>query len=438
MQPEQPDAEPHPDALPEAEVRATLNRWSAAAFLRLPQLGDRVRISQILPCFSYSLHLLTQYERRSLSNEETPYRGAPVDSGVPPDPWSVPVRRPTQFEDRTERLPLPHSERVERCGECDGDGEVTCGWCHGSGTVTCSSCSGRGYTEHTEYFTETDGNGNTSNRTETRRDSCGCGNGQVSCARCGHSGRVRCDRCEGEGRLLTFQLLTVEFEKVLDEDVQDTTPVPDPLIGKAHGEMLVDLHLSDRIGAAPPVRPEVDVKALRLLTSACGRDGLILAQRLQIERVGVQEVRYQCLNPKARRLWIFGTEREVHAPGAPIPWDRALVAATPAVVLAGFLAIAAEQTVFRPQPPSEPAAVTAPARPAASDDLQQLRHAVRAAPGDAAAHHALAWAYLRRRDYRHAVYHLKEVQSLAPGTDLAREDHAALTRAQKRLATESR
>jgi hypothetical protein len=71
-------------------------------------------------------------------------------------------------------------------GTRTGSQSRQCGACAGTGRQTCSSCGGRGYHSY--------------NRTRTRWDNsveyyqenipCSCSGGQVSCYRCGGSGRI--------------------------------------------------------------------------------------------------------------------------------------------------------------------------------------------------------------------------------------------------------
>src|SRR5262249_8011496 len=101
------------------KVRQILNRWAGESWFRLPAFGDKARIDEIAARCSYPVKLWTEYEDRWVSKATKPFAGGSVDDlGRPPDLWDLPVRRPTDFEDRTETLQVPHTERVQTCSAC--------------------------------------------------------------------------------------------------------------------------------------------------------------------------------------------------------------------------------------------------------------------------------------------------------------------------------
>ena len=121
-------------------------------FFKVRKLGDRLQIDAIQTESSYAVRLSSQYEDRSISQAKRPYPGGAVDDrGTPPRPWDIAVQRPDKFEDRTEHVPVPHTESIHTCSDCGGAGRVTCSQCHGWGQVNCTLCSGRGYRERTEF-----------------------------------------------------------------------------------------------------------------------------------------------------------------------------------------------------------------------------------------------------------------------------------------------
>src|SRR5262245_54816387 len=102
--------------LGEEQARELINRWGAAGFLRLRNMGDKIFIDKITPGTAFTIRLQTHYEQRRVQGAAEPYRGGMVDDrGRPPDPWDVNVRQPASFEERTEIVPIPHTERVQMC-----------------------------------------------------------------------------------------------------------------------------------------------------------------------------------------------------------------------------------------------------------------------------------------------------------------------------------
>ena len=55
-----------PAPLPEEEVREAINRWSQG-FFRVRYLGDKIFIDKIVPAYSYTVRLRTQYEERTVA-----------------------------------------------------------------------------------------------------------------------------------------------------------------------------------------------------------------------------------------------------------------------------------------------------------------------------------------------------------------------------------
>jgi hypothetical protein len=328
-----------PAKLSADKLREIINRWSRAGFFRVPNMGHRITVNQIVDHASYTVRLWSEYEQRSVGRSSKPYQGGPVDdSGTRPDPWEIAVRRPTEFEDRTEKLPVPHTEQVETCPSCHGVGQVTCGTCQGTGQVNCPFCQGKGYRERMETRTEPGPGGVQQLRTVPVRDNCTCFNGRVNCSACAGRGRVQCSPCAGSGQVRTFDLLTVQFRVEERCEVVNTTEVPPELLRASSGKVRA-VEDGERVETFPGVRPEVDEKAHALLrqSQAAHGDTRLLFQRLRIEEVGVHEVRYWYGGPPLRHLWVYGDEERVHAPGA--PWSRGRVAALVGGVLAAVVAV---------------------------------------------------------------------------------------------------
>src|SRR5262249_28086274 len=171
-----------PPQLSTEKVRHILNRWSGDGFFRPRKFGDKVAVNEVVAHSSYAVRLWSEYEERSVSRASKPYPGGPVDDrGQPPEPWTIAVRQPTDFEDRTEQVPVPHTEAVQTCTTCGGLGLTTCIACQGWGTVNCPACNGKGFRERQVAKTETGPGGAPTTRWETVRENCTCHGGKVTC-----------------------------------------------------------------------------------------------------------------------------------------------------------------------------------------------------------------------------------------------------------------
>lgn len=317
-------AEEKPATLGTADVRYLLNHWSRKSFFRVKRLGDRISMIEVNPQSSYTFRLQTQYEDRTVSPHSEPYAGGAVDDrGIPPDPGDIPMPRPSDFQERTERVAVPHTERVSNCPRCSGRGTNTCGHCHGFGRVDCPWCNGTGYRTRTETRMEQDAQGNPTSRVETIRENCTCFTGKVQCTGCSGTGTQTCANCRGAGRIKTSERLTVHFHCPILTDVLHGAGVPNHLLRKASGEVVVDERAAPTVGGSD-MPPEIQQAANALLQRAQPVDASksrILLQWLHVERVQIQEVLYQ-YSGSSKRLWIYGNEQHIYAPGVPRPWGR--------------------------------------------------------------------------------------------------------------------
>lgn len=315
-----------PAVLSEERTRELINRWNGDGFLRIKNLGDKIFIDEITTARSYNIRLRSQYEERSVSEATVPYRGGPVDEhGRPPDPWDLPVRRPTDFEDRSETVPLPHTERVTMCAACAGFGSIQCTGCAGSGRVRCPRCHGKGYVERQEMRTEHTKGGGQSTGMVTVKESCNCHNGETTCSACNGNGRNTCPTCGGACKTKQFEQVTIAFRAALQTDLLDPTDVPDHLVRAAKGETVTD-ERAPRLGDVPAIEPEVDQKLRVLLEKSQATNetkSRLLFQQAHVEKVDIQEVRYRYAG-KALRLWIYGQDQRIHAPGLPWHWQKLL------------------------------------------------------------------------------------------------------------------
>ncbi|HEY7329230.1 MAG TPA: hypothetical protein VH592_16430 [Gemmataceae bacterium] len=323
-----------------ADARHLINQWSSHGFFRVRGLGGKITVEDIVPCSSYTVRLRSQYEDRKVSAKTVPYTGGAVDDwGQAPSAWDLPVAKPTDFEERTEELPVPHTDRVRNCERCHSRGRMTCAQCQGFGKVKCPSCNGSGYRTRTEMRNAQDSFGNTVMQPVQVRENCTCFSGKVGCTACGGQGTVVCGDCKGSGRVKTFEQLTVRFRVDSQVEVIHATKIPDKLLQQVHGETLVD----DRATPAatcPTIEPRVDEHTAKLLKKAQAvpeGQTRLLFQDLHIEYVGIQEVRYRYRNSSPKSLWIYGSEQQIYAPGVPRPWGRFAAILLGCALLIGIL-----------------------------------------------------------------------------------------------------
>lgn len=305
--------------LSEDAAREIINRWNDQRYFHIKYLGDKIFIKGIVPFTAYTVQLRSQYEDRSVRQASVAFAGGYVDqAGKPPGPWEVPVQQPTDFEKRTEQLPIPHTDRVQMCPECVGQGQLGCPQCSGSGRSLCMWCRGTGYRQRPEFRTERDPMGNMVTRQIFVSERCSCDGGRVTCGTCGGNGRVVCSSCEGSGRVKVFDQLTVRFRPVAQQVVLDPTDVPDNEVARMTGDTIFNQR-ADLIESVPSFTPELDRQIQELLQKAradAARQTRLLFQHLHVERVHIHEVTYQYAGVD-RRLWVCGKEEFVHAPHAP-------------------------------------------------------------------------------------------------------------------------
>ncbi len=306
----------------EDHVRGVINRWSHAGYFRLKNMGDKIFIEGIKSGAAHKVRLQTHYERRAVHEATEPYHGGPVDDrGQPPEFWSVPVRRPGPFEEFREVLSIPHTERVQMCPRCAGQGRVTCQTCSGTGQVACPTCQGRAYVE--QHLTESnrDAQGNMQQLTRVVQNPCRCGDGQVICSSCNGSRVVRCTTCAGSGRVKTRNQVEVRFENVKQGRVLDVTPAPDDWLGTLTGPVILERD-APRIERCENLPDDVATLVREYLDKSHAikeSESRILRQHLEVQQIPLWEVTYKYAGEE-KALWLCGQEQEIYAPNA--PWNR--------------------------------------------------------------------------------------------------------------------
>jgi hypothetical protein len=324
--------------LGEDKAREIINRWSGTGFFRLRNMGDKIFVDQITTGVAYSIRLQTHYEQRQVRRANEPYLGGAVDDrGRAPDQWEVPVRQPKSFEERTETVPVPHTERVQMCSDCAGKGQIGCPRCLGQGKMPCPRCGGSGYVDQPVLEGGRDAQGNPSPQTRMVRRACSCSGGQVLCSECGGNRILRCSACAGSGKVKTFDQLVVRFQSAAQGEVLDVTPVPDNWLGRLSGEVLLDqrARLIETCDSLPEAAARKALELLGKSHEADERQTRIILQFLHVERLPLYEVQYKYAGGE-RKLWICGNEQAIYAPGAPRNRQRLVC-----VVAGAVLALAA-------------------------------------------------------------------------------------------------
>lgn len=314
---EPPEAKHEASALSREDTIEALNQWGSAGIFRSKGVGNRIHICNIVghPCRVVSLK--THYERRSEKTVIEPYRNGSVDNhGRRPGMWDIKVPKPDAFVEGLYEQVIPHTDKVEKCGNCGGCGRVNCGGCFGSGKVGCSTCAGSGSITQLQTVWKhewRDGQSHSYSTTESVRALCTtCHGGMtVTCSSCAGSGRNTCGRCSGYGQLKSYQFLTVVFPI---EELKSVVESPDALkdsVIKVTGAVIYERE-EEEISSALDIGQELHSYAASLLRQVEGSSGKILRQRLMAEVIPVTEAIYKRrLAGKEKSLWIYGKERQV-------------------------------------------------------------------------------------------------------------------------------
>jgi hypothetical protein len=316
--------------LPIEKIRDILNQWSQRDSLRTRHLGSQIAIKEVTNANCYRLHLRSQLEHRCIHRTTVAYRGETLDSVGPPSGlWEVeglppPPTSQVAFVERTDCMKLPGTDKVEECRGCDGVGSRHCPNCQGSGKVTCWKCNGTGWREFT-YLRSVGGKFPREER-GTRREGCSCSGKMLNCPTCIGKGQITCSTCDGTRQVKHFDQLTVEFQVENKEEVEYEKGPHQDLVLRESGKTLCD-QWGSRIEAVEPIHAKVDARIQDLLRSSSDipADTRLLFQQLTVQRIPVHRISYTYHDNKTRVLWIYGTNNQVYAPGAPWRWGLVLV-----------------------------------------------------------------------------------------------------------------
>jgi hypothetical protein len=330
--------ESHP-LLTEDVIAEIINLWATKGFFRLRNMGDKIFYDRIERGVAYSVRLQTHYEHRIVQRVREPFHGGNIDDrGPAPPPWTIAVPRPAPFEERTEVVQVPHTERVQMCPSCAGEGRVTCSACAGQGMTVCMWCHGRGFVTQQLMEPARDAAGNTVMTSRSVDRPCICSGGRVLCSICHGNRVVTCSTCAGSGSVKTFDQLVVRFQTASNGELLDVTPVPDRWLAEREGEILVDERASriERVPALPDAAAQKAHELLGKAGEADPQDYRIILQHLVVERIPMHVVQYRYAG-KGRTLWVCGNRQDVYAPKA--PWNRSRMLGLVAAGIAGVAAV---------------------------------------------------------------------------------------------------
>ncbi|KAD3068349.1 hypothetical protein R6Q59_017738 [Mikania micrantha] len=200
------------------------------------------KIHSIEDCNVYIGTLETFVEEREVITETEQYHDEKIDGkdkGPELGVWELDLRSefPVLFTTHKEsRAKIPHSETVEKCSDCAGNGDIVCATCNPdkefgahkeNQMAQCAACYGRGLIAHRDG-------------SDTLCVICN-GKGKIPCATCGSRGLVKCLKCLGSGSLLTRKIAVVKWNTHATRKVNATSgaaSVPEDVFHRAKGVQL--------------------------------------------------------------------------------------------------------------------------------------------------------------------------------------------------------
>ncbi|MBA3946986.1 MAG: protein kinase [Herpetosiphonaceae bacterium] len=289
-------------------VRRLLDEWSADRPQRRRQLGQTVRIDQVVSYNLYFYDLKTLYETRTApQNRERPYSGSKVNHRERDlDRWKVVVETPNaSFADvAPSEVAIPNSEKSSVCPRCHGETRVTCGRCQGRGTVDVKRTVSTSTGTHTEVEV-------------------------VDCPECKGAALLTCDRCDGTGGLMEQKLFTFSRRGRLWQNSDDLEGLPQRAIESRSEQVfvgMIDVH--DPVWHAAQPLHELFSEATKLERD----DTRIVEAELIIRATPVTEVDYT-LRGKPRTLAIMGFDSGIRGDLSLLDTERLLMIAAVVVIV---------------------------------------------------------------------------------------------------------
>ncbi len=294
-------------------VRRLLDAWSDDHPMRRRQLGQAIRIDQIVSYNLYFYDLKILYETRTYpETRERPYSGSRIASRKqPPDRWQVEVATPDEpFADMPEtEVALPHSEKSIVCPRCKGETRITCGRCQGRGTLDIKRTVKTATSTHSEIQT-------------------------VDCPDCQGQAQLPCDSCDGQGGLLESSVFRVSRRGRLWQNTDDMEGLPQRALDERAEPVFsaaIDVH--DPVWHAAEPLHELLAEA----TKGTGDETRVVAAELTIRGAPVTEVDYTFRN-KPRTLAIIGFDDNIRGDLSLFDSERLLIIA---LAIVAVLALAA-------------------------------------------------------------------------------------------------
>ncbi|MDQ5853676.1 MAG: protein kinase [Chloroflexota bacterium] len=289
-------------------IRRLLDAWSSGQPHRRRQLGQAIRIEQVVSYNLYFYDLKVLYETRSLpETRERPYKGSKLSSREQePDRWQVDVPVPDEpFADvPAQEVRLPYSDRSLVCPRCQGETRVTCGRCAGRGTLEVKRTVKTAAGSHSEVEV-------------------------VDCAECGGAALVTCGRCDGTGGLMEHKVFTFSRRGRLWQNTDDLEGLPPRTIESRSEQVFSgEVEVHDPVWHAVQPLHELFAEATRLEND----ETRIVAAELTIRGTPVTEVDYT-LRDKARTLAVIGFDDDVRGDLSLFDTERIMFAAAIAVIV---------------------------------------------------------------------------------------------------------
>lgn len=289
-------------------IRRLLDIWSNEQPQRRRQLGQAIRVEQVVSYNIYFYDLKVLYETRTVpQTRERPYSGGKLTKRAKEaDRWHVDVRHQTEpFADMAaEEIVLPNSERTLKCPRCDGDQRITCGRCAGRGTLDIKRTVKTPTGTHSELQV-------------------------VDCPECGGAALLTCDRCDGTGELMEQKVFVVSRRGRLWQNTDELEGLPQRAIESRSEQVYrseVDIH--DPVWHAVQPLHELFDEASKVEQD----DTRIIATELTIRSTAISEVDYTFRN-KARTLAIIGFDDNVRGDLSLFDLERILLVALGVLVI---------------------------------------------------------------------------------------------------------
>ncbi|KAJ4733767.1 chaperone protein dnaJ-like protein [Rhynchospora pubera] len=219
--------------LDEAEVRQLLMDHVGHRYCSVSEPARKGQIVFLENFFAYVGTLETFIEERETVIEKEPYvSGLYAGEGLQYDIWELDVNAdsPQMFVEKDLRFTLPHTEVVQLCDNCNGQGKIICPSCNGEQRTHCAKCSGIGLIAK-------------QNRSLTRCKACS-GKGTVYCDFCDTRAIVPCSTCNGSSMLVARSVAVVKWKTVSVQKASTTsiaTDTPAEVLHKATGNQLYNM-----------------------------------------------------------------------------------------------------------------------------------------------------------------------------------------------------